>query len=127
MGIATEVLKNLFMKPSTRRYPKEKPKIAAGYRGKLVLNKKKCKACGLCRTLCPTGAIRLTMKIKEMITKGKTYRLITHPIRSIDMGKCVSCGLCVEICPSKAIEFTNKLVPPSKDRKKFIVKDYLRR
>ena len=127
MGIATEVIKNLFMKPSTRKYPKVKLKIASRYRGKLVLNKSKCKACGLCKTLCPTGAIKLTRKIKELKTRGKIYKLITHHIRSIDMGKCVFCGLCVDNCPSDAIKFTKKIVSPSKDKKKFIVKDYVRR
>ncbi len=122
MGINTEVLKNLFKKPFTKRYPKQKVKPPERYRGKLAVEWKDCISCGLCRMICPTEAITLGMKV-ERIKSGKiTYKKILHPIRSINIGRCVSCGLCVEICPKKIISFTDEFELASKTRKKLSVK-----
>lgn len=44
-----------------------------------------CVSCGLCRDICPTGAITL----------NETAR--------VHSAKCTGCGLCVEACPRGAI------------------------
>ena len=122
MGIVFEALKNLVKKPFTKKYPKEKIKVSSRFRGILIFNKKDCTACGLCKMICPTHAIRLGMKIREIRVGRLVHKQIIHPIQSIDMGKCVSCGLCVDICPPKVISFTNEFELANKDRKKLIVK-----
>lgn len=122
MGVIIEVLKSLFKKPSTRKYPKEKVKPPKRFRGKITFDKKGCTACGLCRMICPTNAITLGRKIKVIKVGKIIHKQIMHPIESIDIGKCVSCGLCVEICPAKVISFTNEFELADKDRKKLIVK-----
>lgn len=59
------------------------------FRGRPELDESKCtEQCEICRTLCPTEAIRLS------------------PL-SVDLGACVFCGHCSEQCPSQAIRFTN--------------------
>ena len=126
MGVVSEALKNLIKKPSTRKYPKEKPKIPENFRGKLIFDKKLCIACGLCKAICPTHAIKLKEKREEIKienTKSKKGSFVCkYFIDSIDIGKCVSCGLCVNICPKDVISFTKEFEMAEKDRKKLIVK-----
>ena len=88
-----EVLKNLFSKPFTVRYPKEKAVwISPNFRGKVVPIPEKCKGHAICVRNCPSYAIK-------MINNNRNIE--------IDQGKCVLCGLCVYNCPEKAI----KIVP----------------
>jgi formate hydrogenlyase subunit 6/NADH:ubiquinone oxidoreductase subunit I len=122
MGVFIEVIKNLFKKPFTKRYPKEKVKAPEKYRGKIKFDKKGCIECGLCKMICPANAIKLGRRLKTIKAGKIIHRKITHPIESIDIGKCVSCGLCVEICPPKVISFTNKFETANKKKGKLIVK-----
>jgi len=122
MKIYLEVLKNLISRPATKKYPKEKTLPPESYRGRLTFDRKKCTACGLCRMVCPTKAIRLGIRMKEIKVGKLTFKKAIHPIISIDMGRCVFCGLCVEICPAKAIKFTREYELAEKDRKKLLVK-----
>jgi NADH-quinone oxidoreductase subunit I len=122
MGVETEVLKNIFKKPFTEKYPKEKIILPKRFRGKLSVNWKKCVECGLCKMICPADAITLGMKIKKIKSDDVIYKKILHPIISIDMGKCVSCGLCVEICPVKIISFTNEFEMVQSSKKDLLIK-----
>jgi NADH-quinone oxidoreductase subunit I len=122
MGIMVEALKSLVRKPFTKKYPKEKVKPFPRYRGKIVIDKKNCTACGLCRMICPSNAIRLGIRVKEIKVGKLKHKQIIHPIRSIDMGRCIFCGLCAEICPPKIISFTTEFELASKDKKSLIVK-----
>ena len=122
MGIGAEVLKSLLKKPFTKRYPKERVKPPARFRGKLKVEWKECIGCGLCRMICPTDAITLGMKVEKIKSDKITYKKILHPIKSINMGRCVGCGLCVEICPVKIISFTKEFEMASKSKKNLLVK-----
>ena len=83
MRILPEVLINLFRHRFTRKYPKEKPVIPQGFRGKIQHFKDKCIYCGLCAKYCPSNAI--TVDVKK-----KTWH--------VDYGQCVFCQQCEEIC-----------------------------
>lgn len=122
MGINFEALKCLVKRPFTEKYPKEKVMVPPRFRGKLIFDRKGCTACGLCRMVCPTHAVRLGMRTKEIKVGELVHKQLIHPIQSIDMGRCVYCGLCVDICPPKVISFTNEFELANKDRKKLIVK-----
>jgi len=53
--------------------------------GRAVVQRSKCTGCGLCRELCPHGAIRVTY------------------IANVAPERCVGCGVCVENCPVRAL------------------------
>lgn len=78
-----EVLKSLLKKPFTRRYPKVKPVLPHGFRGKLIHYPDRCIYCGMCARNCPSNCI--TVDVKKRIW-------------SQDMGQCLFCSQCVETC-----------------------------
>ena len=53
----------------------------------IIIDPKKCKACDLCRKVCPVGAIKGELK----------------QIHEIDQSKCIKCRTCLQACPFKAI------------------------
>lgn len=120
MSISTEVIKNLFKKPISVNYTKGKTNPPKRFRGMLYVEKEKCISCGLCKMVCPTHAIKVSFKTKEIKTDDIIYKKTFHNITSTDMGKCISCGLCVDICPVKIIHFTNQFDGVTNSREKLI-------
>jgi len=86
-----DVLKNLFSKVSTLKYPYEKKEPPERFRGEPVVDEDACVSCGLCKQVCPAWAI--------------TYDEDAIPI--FDHGSCLHCGECEENCPPNAIEINN--------------------
>jgi len=100
VDVIPKLIKNLFSKPMTVRFPHESIPIPDGYRGEHAYNIDKCISCGLCAKICPNRAI-------EMVEMPKEYR-DKYPKKypKIDLGKCCFCGLCQDICPKEAIKLT---------------------
>ena len=59
---------------------------------------KECSACGICCSLCPTGAISIRT------TAGYDYLYF-------DGSSCNNCALCKEGCPENVIDFEENLAP----------------
>lgn len=104
MRILKEALFNLFKKPFTRKYPKEKLKPFERFRGRINYYPKRCIGCRLCEKYCPVGAIKFHKK-------GKI---------DFDLGICINCGMCQDVCPArpKAIEIGNDFEFSDKNKKK---------
>ena len=83
------VLKNLFSRPATRRYPYEKREPFAEARGHIEFDSTKCSFCGACARRCPAAAIVVNRQDKE---------LTFEPFR------CIICEACAEVCPRQAID-----------------------
>ncbi len=82
------ILKNLFTPYATRLYPFEKREAAQGARGHIEFIKSKCVYCGSCMRKCPSVAIEVDMKKREL---------------TFYAGRCIVCNACVEACPKDAI------------------------
>jgi ech hydrogenase subunit F len=82
------VLRNLVVKKSTRRYPFEVRETFDKVRGELVNDIVRCIFCGSCEVKCPSQCIEVDRKAAVW-----TY----------DPFACVFCGVCVEICPAKSL------------------------
>jgi formate hydrogenlyase subunit 6/NADH:ubiquinone oxidoreductase subunit I len=89
-----ELLRSLFKKPATVKYPAEGREMVKDFRGKLKFYPERCIGCKLCMRDCPTGAIEIR-KINE-----KEFEA------AIDLGKCIYCAQCVDSCLKKALEVT---------------------
>ncbi len=102
LGLA---LRNLFAKPATVQFPREKTAIEEDSRGVQFADLKKCTGCSLCALECPADAIKM-VPIPQgyevpSINPRKVYPLI-------DYSKCVYCYRCVKICPFNAYITTSK-------------------
>jgi len=90
--IIPEVLRNLFRKPNTVKYPYERREPPEGLRGKPVVDRGRCISCRLCSIVCPSKAITMDDEVKPVF----------------DLGRCIFCGECADICPVKAITMTRE-------------------
>lgn len=66
---------------------------------KAIVLEDKCKACGLCISVCPQRAIAFSEK--EFNAIG------FHPVK-IDKEKCIGCKQCALMCPDIAIEIVEE-------------------
>ncbi|MEM3578205.1 MAG: NADH-quinone oxidoreductase subunit I [Candidatus Bathyarchaeia archaeon] len=89
--ILKEALVHLFKKPATQKYPEEKPRVPAGFRGRQVFDINLCISCGLCARDCPAKAI-------EMVEVDGKSRPLFH------LDRCIFCYQCAESCPRNAIK-----------------------
>ena len=89
--ILPQVLRNLFRKPATVKYPYVRVEPPEGYRGAPVIDKEKCIQCWQCIKVCPDRAISVSKETKKP---------------SIWHGRCTFCGECAEVCPTRAITMT---------------------
>lgn len=66
----------------------------AKIKGSIVVDKEKCKGCGLCVVACPQDVIELA---KEVNGKGYNFAYMAKP----DL--CIGCANCAEVCPDSII------------------------
>jgi len=101
------ILGNMFKKPRTVIYPREKIIIPEGSRGvlhlKLDLDSLEviCNGCGLCNIICPQDCIEVKKRIED------NGREVLDEF-CLDLSKCIFCGNCVEFCELNAINMSYK-------------------
>ena len=104
-----QVLKSVFKKPATTKYPFVKAQMPANFRGRIVFHPERCIGCKLCMKDCPSGAIEIR-KVGD-----KKFEC------EIDLGKCIYCAQCVDSCLKKALESTKEFELAVLDRNKLKV------
>jgi len=104
-----QVLKSIFKKPATTKYPFAKATMPDKFRGKILFHPERCIGCQMCVRDCPSGAI----EIKKVGDK----KFECH----IDLGKCIYCAQCVDSCMKKALEATKEFELAVLDRNKLKV------
>jgi len=111
-----KALKNLFRKPVTVRYPKEKimtlpkPGVSPSYRGMHTNAVSQCVGCEACFRVCPFEAI--TMTVLGQDEKGRD---IKKPV--IDYGRCSFCAFCVDVCPTNSLKMSRHFIYKIKTEK----------
>ncbi len=103
------ILRHIFRKPATTKYPYPRSGMVKGFRGRLKFNPELCVGCKLCMKDCPSGAIN--------IVKTGDGRFECE----IDLGRCIYCAQCVDSCMKKALEYTDQFELAQLDRKKLKV------
>ena len=86
--LLSNIFKNLWNKPGTRRYPFEKREVPDQSRGHLDIEIDKCIFCGACQKRCPSNALAVSRTPKSW---------------SVNHYACIICGYCVEVCPKKCL------------------------
>lgn len=93
-----DILKSLFKKPATVRYPLERIKAPERYRGQLFWEPEKCTGCQLCIKDCPSNAIELI--VLDKVNKRFVMRY--------DKDKCTYCAQCVASCRLKCLNMSSE-------------------
>jgi formate hydrogenlyase subunit 6/NADH:ubiquinone oxidoreductase subunit I len=123
MGVVSTILKQLFLKSATNKFPAkyaptstiqflEKVKggelelvppiaVPPNFRGKISYDREKCTGCKLCVRICPTKAI-------EFIPEEKKVKVF--------VSRCCFCAQCVEICPVDALAMTDEFLLSNYDK-----------
>lgn len=97
------VFKHLFKPAVTLEYPEKKRELNDVFRGKLEVEG--CVGCGICKKVCPTGAINYQ---KDGSGKVTNY--------TFDLEKCIFCGNCKFYCPHSAIKMTKEYELATEDK-----------
>ncbi len=92
-----ELIKSLFKRPATRRYPFERKEAPERFRSKLYWDPAKCSGCQLCIKDCPANAIELIVIDKV----NKRFVMRYHSDR------CTYCAQCVITCRFKCMDMSN--------------------
>ncbi|MBS0011367.1 MAG: 4Fe-4S binding protein [Bacteroidales bacterium] len=66
----------------------------AKLKGSIVIDKEKCKGCGVCVTACPTAVIAMSPDVNS---KGYNFA------EAVNMDVCTGCTNCSVVCPDGVI------------------------
>lgn len=83
--------KSLGSPRQTVAYPDRPAHAPEGFRGAPELKEELCDGCGLCSSVCPTGAIDVS---------GRSV--------AVRQTNCIFCGLCQEACPKGAVQLGSR-------------------
>ncbi|MFA6221573.1 MAG: ferredoxin family protein [Desulfomonilaceae bacterium] len=82
-------------------------------KGRIRIDRERCKGCGLCITVCPKKKIEISPTLN---TKGYyPATFLEEDIDDTEKIECTGCALCAITCPDIAIEVYREEKQKSKD------------
>jgi len=93
-----DMLRSLFRRPVTRRYPSEQRPVPPRLRGALQFDPTHCTGCCLCEKDCPAQALELVMVDRA----AKRFVLRYH------LDRCTFCAQCVQTCRFGCLQMSNE-------------------
>ena len=103
-----DVLRSLFRRPVTERYPFEQYPTPPRLRGSLRFEPEKCTGCALCVKDCPANAL-------EVITVDKASKRF---VLRYQVDRCTYCAQCVQSCRHECLSLSStdwELAAPTRD------------
>jgi 2-oxoglutarate ferredoxin oxidoreductase subunit delta len=73
------------------------------YKYTVIVNKQRCKGCGICINFCPKNVFEFETYLNE---GGQ------HPVRA-NSDECIGCRACVIMCPDIALELVKEEIDES--------------
>ena len=84
-------------------------------KGRIEIDRERCKGCGLCITVCPKKQIEIS---EDLNTKGYyPARFKEEDVKDRQVIKCTACSLCAVTCPDVAIEVYRECKDESEESK----------
>lgn len=99
--MTSTVLKSLFSRPATKRYPFVKRLNYERTKGGIKIDIENCIFCGICSKKCPADAITVSR---------------TEKFWQIERMKCAVCEWCIDVCPKKCLSSVSEYTAPSAER-----------
>jgi formate hydrogenlyase subunit 6/NADH:ubiquinone oxidoreductase subunit I len=96
-SMISDILRSLFRKPITERYPFETKPAPEQLRGLLTYDSSKCTGCMMCVRDCPSNAI-------EILTVDKVNKRF---VMRYHIDRCTFCAQCVINCKFKCLDMSN--------------------
>ncbi|HNT29796.1 MAG TPA: 4Fe-4S binding protein [bacterium] len=112
-----ELLKNLFKKPETTKYPFEASPVQVGFRGYPEFSSDKCIGCKRCENDCPAEAIFMIQTNEAEKPKDRKFKMKLYKDR------CIRCGQCVYACPVQALKMNEEYETARFDRAGYLIEE----
>jgi heterodisulfide reductase subunit A-like polyferredoxin len=74
------------------------------------VDEERCSGCGSCSDACPSDAIEMQAKEKQVSVFGPLGSTVA-PVAAVKKELCTGCGLCASTCPSDVIGFKEASIP----------------
>ncbi len=97
-AMLSDIVRSLFKKPITERYPFERKPAPDRLRGKLIYDPTRCTGCMLCMKDCTANAI-------EILTVDKVNKKF---VMRFHVDRCTYCAQCVENCRFECINMSSE-------------------
>ena len=113
-------LKNLFRKPVTLRYPRERPELSTAFRSAIdlvdfeELGSHDCVACMQCVNICPSFCIQVEGQKYDGVKRKRATKFL------VDYALCSVCGLCIDVCPTETLKYSKIYDEVSFERDAFV-------